>query len=195
MKDQKLTVRVLSLALVVCMLVGMLPLSVFAAENTANGDFTKEEAPQYLLFAGNRSGVATAIGTVIYNVAAGIEGGLQYAALGGNLAGDMACTSTEILNELTLAASGLSASNVDLLAGRMDEPCTDDAGILMAWDANGAVLQEGENFYVYGVPGYSITGEAEDSHFAMAPMRRSRMCSWWCSPTVERKVFSMVRST
>lgn len=153
--------KALALLLALVMLVGILPVSVLAANDDTD----------YLFIATDRHTNTSIIGNVINNMESYIgENELDYLALGGDMVGSgnshPAYNSSTVLGEVTGATSSLSAANVDIVAGIHDMNVTDDAGIVLPYQGGGARIYEGDRFYVYGVEEYCISEDSNESNWS-----------------------------
>lgn len=153
--------KALALLLALVMLVGILPVSVLAANDDTD----------YLFIATDRHTNTSIIGNVINNMESYIgENELDYLALGGDMVGSgnshPAYNSSTVLGEVTGATSSLSAANVDIVAGIHDMNVTDDAGIVLPYRGGGAKIYEGDRFYVYGVEEYCISEDSNESNWS-----------------------------
>ena len=147
--------RILAGLLSVVMLIGMLPMSVFAADVDTD----------YLFFASDRHANESIIDTMINNMEAKIgENKLEYLGLCGDMVGSgnthPSYKSSTVLAEVTGATTSLSAANVDIVAGVHDTNVTDDAGIVLPYSGGGAQIYVGDKYYIYGVPESCISGES-----------------------------------
>ena len=152
--------RVLSFLLAAVIVLGLVPVSVFAAQETVTGSF---EDTHYLFFATDRHTNTSIIGEMIDAMEKSIgENNLEYLGLGGDMVGSgndhPPYNSSTVLGEVMNATSSLNASNVDIVAGIHDMNVTDDAGIVLPYSGGGAQIYEGEDYYVYGVPESCISG-------------------------------------
>ena len=153
--------KALALLLALVMLVGILPVSVLAANDDTD----------YLFIATDCHTNTSIIGNVINNMESYIgENELDYLALGGDMVGSgnshPAYNSSTVLGEVTGATSSLSAANVDIVAGIHDMNVTDDAGIVLPYRGGGAKIYEGDRFYVYGVEEYCISEDSNESNWS-----------------------------
>lgn len=123
----------------------------------------------YLFVATDRHANTTIIGNIIDNMESNIQAQLDYVALGGDMVGSgnshPEYDSSEVLAEVTGAASYMFASNVDIVAGIHDKNVNDDADIVLPYTGGGAQIYEGEDFYVYGVEEYCISDDSTESYW------------------------------
>ena len=169
MNERRASVRVLSFLLALCMVLGMVPMQVFADDDltTAEGSFAYTGTTEYIFVATDRHANTSILATMIDAMEAKIgENELDYLALGGDMVGSgdnhPTYKSSTVLSEITGATSSLSAANVDIVAGIHDMNVNDDAGIVLPYSGGGAQIYEGKNFYVYGVPESCISGAVSD---------------------------------
>ncbi len=136
----KQTNRLLSLLLCIVMLISMLPVSAFAAE----------EQVDYLFLATDRHANTSIIKTLLSKVDSSIgDGALDYVGLGGDMVNNQSSyKSSTILSEVQSGADHMTAANVDILQGSHDSGCSDDAGIL---NETSGLWMELDHTYVYGV--------------------------------------------
>ena len=132
--------RVLSMLLCLAMVIGLVPMSVFAVDTT-----------EYLFFATDRHGDTDIIGKLLTQMESVVgDGNVEYVNLGGDMVdGTSSYQSSTVLGEVTAVASNLNNTSVDIVyAYSHDVNCDDDAGIL---NKTSGLLYEGDNYYVYGV--------------------------------------------
>lgn len=175
------------MALALALLVGILPMSVFAAE-----------APDtdYLFFATDRHTNTTVIGNIINNMESVIgDNKLEYLGLGGDMVGSgnshPAYNSSTVLAEVTGATTSLSAKNVDIVAGIHDMNVTDDSGIVLPYKGGCGLLYEGDKYYVYGVEEYCISDDSDEDNWSA---QAQAFVDWANGSTIDKSKVIIVLS-
>ncbi len=172
--------RILSAMLVLLMVFSMVPVTALAApvrrpsktptsvSKPATGTTTVapvDDTVDYLFLASYRNGNTTAIPTLINKIEETIgENALDYVGLAGDMVSSSAesYNSSTILSEITSAAANLSAVNVDIVAGEPDSLVNDDANIVLEYKNGGAMIQEGDKYYIYGVEESCVTNTSSE---------------------------------